>query len=566
MNRILTVVLFFLVSVIAANPLFAQDRESDDSMLPEIDPQDIEIRSQFQARFPGLRRQPILGFEPTSRVYEVDPDRMPYIESDEDRVANLPISELSRPDAPPYTPLHYSPDINAFARGGAGNYLSSEANFWGVTRLSNQSYIGGDLDFSSSDGHLENQQSSFRFLKANGEFASKLSDKTRLDLDVGLQNSFNHLFNVNSSGFDVPESPRKEYGGVNLGVELQGLQNGVEGWNVQANARYYDVETMAGDLSMASEEGVYNALLSKRWAGPNTDETFTAKLGGALGDYSNTLASNQWMTGQVGVEYSRLFNYETHIMVDASVYYGSDAFEDKIYFAPRAKFVQPMIEAITFTATVGAKPYVKTSEQLHTSNRFLNPGHEFRHSYRMYGVTELEINYSDVGTLTGGIRYEDIENYPIFERETNALAPGQPLFYKVRYDDVAKAQVFASLSHQVVPEKFWLNGKVYAQAPDVKDGGRIPFTEKLGGTSGFSLRLFDRATIQGWADYIGPRRNGRGDTLEEYILLGGQFDLSITDNIGIYAKAVNLLDQEYQKWEGYTERPMQVYGGITVKL
>jgi len=29
---------------------------------------------------------------------------------------------------------------------------------------------------------------------------------------------------------------------------------------------------------------------------------------------------------------------------------------------------------------------------------------------------------------------------------------------------------------------------------------------------------------------------------------------------------VNLLDQNYEVWRGYQERPLQVYGGITFKF
>lgn len=575
MKRILAVTFLSIFIALAALPLAAQDRQGgdDDSMLPEINPQDIEIRSQFQAQFPGLRRQPILGFEPASRVYRVDPDRMPYLEPREAAVTELPISEMSRPEPPAYTQLHYSPDINAFGRVGVGNYVSPEANFWGVTRMSDKSYIGGDLDLSSSDGHLENQNSSFRFLKANGEFAAKVDDRTRLAFDLGIRNSFNHIFGLNTDPdfISVPDSPRKEYGGFNIGADLERMENGVEGWLIQANMRYYDAE-VAGDLPGKTDEGVYNASISKRWAGAHPSETITAKLGGRLGDYNrNDQFVDQWMTGQAGVEYQRLFGYEMLLTVDASVYYGSDAFEDKVYFGPSAKIELPLFEGATLIGKAGARPYVRTAEELHTTNRFLNPGgnlntyNDFRHTYRMYGSGELKLKYSDVGSLSGGIRYEEISNHPIFERSTTNQ--DEPLFYNVQYADATIARVYAGATHQVVPEKFWLSGEVYAQAPELKDEDRrIPFTEKLGLNSGFGLRLFDRATIEGWADFRGSRRTEQGEDLDDYLLLGGQLDLSITDNIGVYGKVVNLLDQEYQLWDGYVERPMQIYGGITFKL
>ncbi|WP_372634186.1 hypothetical protein [Fodinibius sp.] len=567
MKRILTGTFLSIFIAIVAFPLAAQDRQGgeDDAMLPEIDPQDIEIRSEFNARFPGLRRQPILGFEPASRVYRVDPDRMPYIESREEVVADLPISDMARPDPPPYARLHYSPDINAFGRVGGGSYTSPEANFWGVTRLNDKSYVGGDLDFSSSEGHLDGQASSFRFLTANGEFATKLDEQTRLGLDLGLQNSFNHMYGVETS-LDIPDSPRKEYGGFDIGANLERMKNGVAGWQVQAHMRYYDARVLAGDLSDQTDEGVYNISLSKRWAGASPTETITAKLGGRMGDYSNSLVADQWMTGQAGVEYQRLFNYELHLTVDASIFYGSDAFEDKIYFGPDATIELPLFEGATLIGNIGAKPYVRTAEQLHTTNRFLDSGNNFRHTYKMYGSGELKLTYSEVGSLSGGILFEDISHHPIFERNAVATNPDQLLFYKVRYADATNIRLYAAATHQVVPEKFWLSGEAYAQLPELRDGGRIPYSEKLGLNSGFGLKLFDGMTIEGWADYRGIRENDQGQDMEDYLLVGGQLDLSITDKIGIYGKVVNLLDQQYQQWEGYVERPLQIYGGLTFKL
>src|SRR5690625_7525684 len=98
MKYFLSVTFLSMFLAIAAFPSAAQDTQGgdEDALLPDIDPQDIEIRSEFKARFPGLRRQPILGFEPASRVYRVDPDRMPYIESLEEVVADLPVRSEER--------------------------------------------------------------------------------------------------------------------------------------------------------------------------------------------------------------------------------------------------------------------------------------------------------------------------------------------------------------------------------------------------------------------------------------------------------------------------------------
>ncbi len=566
MNRILFSLVLILLAGLVGIPSFAQQQEdTEESLLPEIDPQDIEIRSQFQASFPGLRRQPILGFDPSPRVYQVDPDRMPFMESQEDVVANLPVSELSRPEAPAYTPLRYASDINAFSRIGVGNFVGSQAQFWGVTRLSNTSYLGGNLDFSSTaEGHLDNQESTYRFFDANAEFATKVDSKTKLTFDGGGQSDFNYLFNPDTQ-LNVPDTPRKNYNGLYLNGEVQRFQNSIEGWNAQANVRYFETELLAGDLSGSVDEIVWNGSFSKRWAGSHVNETFTAKAGVKGGSYDNLQFTDDWLTAQGGLEYKRLFNYSTEVTAEASVYYGSTALKEEVYFAPSVEIEHPLLDIFSVRGKVSAEPYLRTTEQLHETNRFLNTGFSLQHSYNINAIGEASLHFDGIGEINFGVKYDNTADYPLMVRSVNSAS--ENLFYEVNYADVNIIKAFANATHQVVPERFWLNGEVYVQSPKLQGGGDMPFEEKFGGSAGFSARPLSQITVEAWADYVGPRQTLATSTeLDGYFLLGSQLDIQITKRFGAYAKLVNLLSQEYQVWEGYEERPFQVFGGVTVKL
>jgi len=145
MNRLLFALLLTSFTLFAGVKAVAQDAQqqtgTQQTLLPEIDPQDIEIRSQFQARFPGLRRQPILGFNPRPRVFQIDPNRTPFFEDEETVVANLPIGVLDRPEPPRYMPLGYSDPQNGFARIGIGSYFTPEADVYAVGRLNEKSCV-----------------------------------------------------------------------------------------------------------------------------------------------------------------------------------------------------------------------------------------------------------------------------------------------------------------------------------------------------------------------------------------------------------------------------------------
>ena len=561
--------LLVVLGVTHSNAIAQDQQESENSLLPEIDPQDIEIRSQFKARFPGLRRQPILGFDPTPRVYQIDPNRMPFMETPEQVVASVPVSELSRPDPPAYTPFDYSPDINAFARVGVGSYISPEAKFWGVSRLNPKSYIGGDFDYSSSDGHLSTQQSSFRFFDANAEYATKFSDQTRLGVNAGFKNSFNHMFDL-VPGTPVPDSARKAYTGLNLGVDFEHFKNTVTGWEAQANVRYFDAElNNAAVLSGTSEERVYNGSLAKRWAGSNVNQTFTIQAGIKGGNYTTTAISDDWLTAQGGIVYERLFNYSTKVKVDASVYYISNGLESKIYPGPSLTVKYPLTHQITLSLDAEAKPYVKTLEQLHTTNRFLNAGNALQHTFTINGTAEASWEYTNTGQLNLGVHYANISDYPVYARNTTASSPATVYnsFYGINYADVYRLRMYGSVTHRLASDWLRVNSKVYVQAPNIVDGSRIPYEEQFGVNAGVTVQPFDRLTFETWADYVGSRKTATANTtLDAFLLLGGQLDLRITDRIGVYAKTVNALNQNYQVWQEYTERPFQVYGGVTVKL
>ena len=56
--------LLFTIFFITMHAWAQSGSNAQNTLLPEINPQDIEIRSEFRAKFSGLRRQPILGFDP----------------------------------------------------------------------------------------------------------------------------------------------------------------------------------------------------------------------------------------------------------------------------------------------------------------------------------------------------------------------------------------------------------------------------------------------------------------------------------------------------------------------
>ena len=565
----------FSASIIAlvllglSSPANGQQNQ-DAALLPDIDPQDIEIRGQFKARFPGLTRQPILGFDPSLRIYQIDPNRQPFMETGDDVVTNLPVSELSRPAPPDYSALNYNDEIYAYSRIGAGSYTSPEVQFWGVLPVNEKSYIGGDLDFSSSsDGHLDEQPSTFRFLTANGEFGTRLDDKTELRLHGGLQSDFNYSAVFGNPGFT--NNARIEHEGFNIGAELRRFKNDIAGWQLNVNIRGFNTDFESSNFPGTINEFTYNGSFSNRWALGSPSETLTLKAGGRGGNYEpENVASEQWATLQGGVVYERLFNYQTNIHAEADLFYTSNIQEDNIYPGGLLKIDHWFGERLKITGKVQAKPHLNSVEQLHERNRFLGFNNNLVHTYSVDVTGEAEIKYYRGSKLHGGVTYTNAQDYAFFLPATMTNQIGSPPldFYNVNYQNATNFRLYAGLTHQLLPERFWVSGQFYLQNPELDGGDQIPFEENWGVNASMSFRPIDRITIEGWANYVGERETdvSNSATLDGFFLVGSQLDVEITDNFGGYLKLVNILSEEYEVWQGYQERPLQVYGGLTLKF
>lgn len=249
---------------------FAQDgqNQTDNSLLPEINPQDIEIRSEFQARFPGLRRQPILGFNPRPRVFQIDPNRMPFMESRSDAVADISVTQLGRPE-PPMRSLLTSPNRqNAYLRTGFGSYLTPEVSGYGFYEINDRNALSANLNFDASDGHLENQDSGFRLFDVSTKYVQQTSDKWRLSVEAGALADKYHLFNKNG----MNDTPDKENLGASAKITLKGTENAFRGTEGYIGGSLF--ETTVSTYGADQSETTYFGGLKTYWPGQRMYEVF----------------------------------------------------------------------------------------------------------------------------------------------------------------------------------------------------------------------------------------------------------------------------------------------------
>lgn len=542
----------------------------DGSLLPEINPQDIEIRSEFKARFPGLRRQPILGFNPKPRVYQVDPNRTPYMETPEEAVANISVTKLGRPDPPMRTLLPTPNRNNVYLRGALGSFLTPDFSGYGFYEINDENLLSADVNFRSSDGHLDYQDSGFRFFDLQAQYYQKTNEQWRVSVDAGLLADQLYLFkpiNLNST-------PEKENLGGSFKATAKKTQNAFTGMEAtiggsvfQSDVSVTGAPVNSGLNGLEANEQTYFASFSKYWAGKRLYETFDVSGSIRGGSYSYDLAGidDGWISTKAGLEYERLLNFTTRVKGSASIQYISDPFSNTFFVVPEVEVIHHLNDALSVHLNAYSKPELNNLQFHHQQNRFIANPTQLRYAHNTGIQAEAQYQLVEGNRFYSGFRYNSIQNYSYYQRE--ALSSADYGFYNIQFADAKIFEFFAGANYQLVPNKLWADAKIYARNPKLSSGNVIPYEEKIGLKGAVSFKPIKELTINGWTEYIGKREAPEVSTdLKAFVLLSAGAEYQLNDTFGVYAKLLNLLGQKYEIWDGYEERPFQVFGGITIKF
>ena len=573
--------LFFLFTIFSLAVIWIPDlnarqvqSETDQSLLPEIDPQDIEIRSQFQARFPGLRRQPILGFNPRPRVFQRDPNRLPFLESGEAVAANLPIGRLDRPEGPQYHLLGYAEPRNGFMRAGIGSEISPEADLFGSVSLGQRNWISGSLSLNASDGHEERVTTSYRHFDAGLRSFHRLSNRTILRLHTGVVSDFNHMLQIGTSDAALLDTDsRVSVNGFRGGADLDIEHNSLSGIKLAGNGAFnrFGVESAltAFDATAYEWSGQFSGSYS--WLGNRINEIQRVNLHSEAGGIENSSTPEEfWSVTTLSAGYERLLNYRTDMKASLGVSGVIDARNDfLIYISPDLEVKHTFFTGFGVRGYASGTPSHSSYGDLLRENRFFGLNSVLEHQFEWIAGGEVFTEPFFGTRILGGASWQSVKNYLYYAREADPL-PTVPAvtegYYQALFDNATLVRVYGAFSQDLRPGVLWLNADAWWQIPTLSGGGRIPYTETLGIKGTVSFRPTGDVLIEAWADFRSGRRDSAGIGMDSYTTAGARFEISVTERFGVYGKLLNMLDEEYELWRGYQERGFQGFVGLTILL
>lgn len=148
--------LFVLTAALlaAAAPVAAQDGgRGEEPVLPDLAPQEVEIRGQLEISFPSLQRQPLVGFNPPPPVPDIPAGRRPFVETYKQASADLPASPLGRPDPPAISALAGRQPIGGLVQAAAGRYFSRQVDLYAGGTPAPAWQVSGALSYDGLDGY-----------------------------------------------------------------------------------------------------------------------------------------------------------------------------------------------------------------------------------------------------------------------------------------------------------------------------------------------------------------------------------------------------------------------------
>ncbi len=578
MNPIRCIPLLITALLVAAVPPALSQQDGASSLLPDIDPQDIEIRGDFEVRFPGLARQPVLGFSPRLPVFRVDPDRMPFMETDEEIVATIPLSDLEPALRPEKNFIRFAERRRLYAYGGFGSYGSPEARIFAEAPVRDKESVSFLFGHQSTSG--DGDFKSFRDMGGELQW-TRLSGNSRWGVGISGSSSFNYSPAPVGSGVDLPGGPaaaediplldpvRISHSTFGAKARWQQLANAYRGWQTSAAVnRFADRTGNYPDDEDATSETRYDVLLNRFWEGTMIEQVFGFQFRATGSVYETGLDETQyWLNNNAGARYRHTFSSFHQVEAWLRFYQLYDPVNElDLYLYPDIQY--RFKGAGRFSVQMRLRGFVNdpSLEALHLYNRFnINNGREMEHERGLHINLQSGVDLWNGIELYSGLDYWQYYNRGYFSPWDDPAMP----FYRHQYvGEATYVEWYTGLSRVFRTWRTTMAARIglnYTSAEeDVIPSGEIPYVPRWKGSVLVSTSPVSWFEFSGWMDMSGERMTVDGESLDGFMQLGARTDIRVHSRFGIYLKALNILDQDYEVWQGYEELPFQVYGGITL--
>lgn len=543
------------------------------SLLPDINPQDIEIRGVFKASFPGIRRQPILGFNPKPRVYRIDPNRLPFMEDDRTAAVQLPIQALRQSVRQPSLPAKSTNTQNGYAKLGGANFLTAYTEAAYKIPLNKKTELDLFGYYLNTGGHLETPiKSDFD----QRDFQLSLGHSLSTARKIRFFANYNGGYNYQPVSSLASTQAKKNVNNYSVGINHQAIFNPVTHSNLALSFNQFD---MALGNQIVSQNVVENSLafnFSLAKAANKPEQTYGLVVAGQAATYqgifSSDLYNQDWMNFRAKISRKKRLNDQSTLLIEAGAVYFQDYLTDNGILPTVGLSVKRALSdgfSIAFRSSYDVEN--TTMRELQSQNPFIGYEQNLPNTKHFETGIALRIQPASATQISADFKYHIYRDFSFFTTNTATLS-SLNTFRNTVEDEAQIPELSFQLKQYAFGQRMAITAWYLIRQPELGDSGNntlsrlpanIPQTEAWAELSYQWLQKIQvwtrlQQTGERYSAVVQTEQEKADFSLDAYTLLHFGANYQFAEKMRAGLQLLNILDKQYQHWEGFTERGLEL--------
>ncbi len=439
-----------------------------------------------------------------------------------------------------------------YVKLGGGN-LSTLYLDAGIGSLKGEDFeTNFQLSHLSQAGDIEQQKTSLSSFSANG-VQHRNGNAWHAAVDVKHNQYYYYGYDHEALSL-TDDSVKQAYTGLSFGIDMHNEYEGFLGldYHPYLNLSLYNDRFDGAENTFAIGLPVSYNL--------DTSLKLYAGISGTFTNYKKPYLTQNNNVVQItpGIHY-----HKGTFSLDAGAYptFGLD----DTYILPNvdARF---QVKNSQFTVLAGWKSQLvqNTFEQLSTYNPYMNDRYLVKQTKSDEVYAGIQGNVGTHISFTGRASWLNYNNMPLFINDTNDTKQ-----FLIVYDKVNAVSLQGAIKYQVATAfAFGFSAAYYNYSPDVE--AHAWHQPELVLKSDITIQPMPSLNITGYLSVMDGiyayQGAGKSKQLAAIMDLGASAEYNFISRLSAFINITNLLNNKYQRWQGYTAYGMNVYGGLRLKF
>ncbi len=544
----------FLLCVIVPSVVAQTTSETQGSdLLPDINPQDIEIKGDYRIKFPGLQRQPILGFDPRPRVFQLDPNRIPFLESSDEVVASIPISPLEIPKSPVRDIKKKQEARNGWMLGGYGLHQAPEAE------LGFQHIDQGNYRIGAFVSHLSSPDLGFSVPSDFYRWKGSLNYTEIIDRGFTWSTQLNGGLFKNQAPVSTTATETQRVSNWGFSTQLQRIQNPWEHWNAQLT--YSGINQELGLTDPSELQHVLDVKLEKFW----TLETPMSGMGmganGTFSTYDVAGVTEQYTIAHLYGRYAYRSGTNRKVTLGIDPYFSKDAQAARFLIYPTLLIDFYGLPSSTLRA--GLYGEVSNSGRLgfFTTSPFVNNNQLLLNNRGWVMFVNYELEMMKRSTIYGGFDLKRYTQFGFINYQADVSNPAV-FAHDIAYNEAQIVRLKGGFSYRLTAPEISFNAEAWILNHQLKGGAQIPYMERFGVKTDVLWFLQSNWYVQPELVFLAGREGL--NTSQSVLVVNAKTRYAFTKHWAAYLKVNNLTGADYRYWSDFQEWPLFLTGGLNL--